>query len=133
MDTICAAGGRAAFFTAPLDDPSAPAQIVSHTIRTWGRLDALVNNAATMSRGDLETTTFDEFDRTIAINLRSPLFLTQAALPQFRRQGGGRVLNIGSINSYCGERNQLAYSISKGGLMTLTRNLADAYGPEGVV
>ena len=42
------------------------------------------------------------------------------------------MLNIGSINAYCGERNQLAYSISKGGLMTLTRNLADAHGTEGI-
>jgi NAD(P)-dependent dehydrogenase (short-subunit alcohol dehydrogenase family) len=72
------------------------------------------------------------FDRTIAVNLRAPLLRIQAALPHFRRQGGGRVLNIGSVNGYCGERNQLAYSISKAGLMTLTRNIADAYGPEGV-
>jgi NAD(P)-dependent dehydrogenase (short-subunit alcohol dehydrogenase family) len=48
------------------------------------------------------------------------------------KQGGGRVLNIGSINAYCGEAALLAYSISKGGLTTMTRNLADAYAAEGV-
>jgi NAD(P)-dependent dehydrogenase (short-subunit alcohol dehydrogenase family) len=85
-----------------------------------------------MTRSSLETTDVDCFDRTIAVNLRAPLLLTQAALPHFRRQGAGRVLNIGSINGYCGERNLLAYSISKAGLMALTRNVADAYGPEGV-
>jgi NAD(P)-dependent dehydrogenase (short-subunit alcohol dehydrogenase family) len=68
----------------------------------------------------------------LAINLRAPLFLIRAALPHFRSQGKGRVLNIGSINSYCGERILLAYSISKGGLMTLTRNLADAHAAEGI-
>jgi len=69
---------------------------------------------------------------TLAVNLKAPYLLIQAALPYFRNRGGGRILNIGSVNGYCGERNQFAYSISKGGLTTLTRNLADAYGPEGI-
>ncbi len=97
-----------------------------------GRLDGLVNNAAVMTRSDLETTDARVFDDTMAINLRAPLLLIRAALPHFRRQGGGRVLNIGSVNGHCGERNQLAYSLSKAGMMTLTRNLADAYGAEGL-
>ncbi len=101
-------------------------------IARCGRIDGLVNNAAAMTRGKLEKTDLETFDRTIAINLRAPFLLIQAALPHFRKQGGGRVLNIGSINGYCGERNQFAYSISKGGLMTLTRNLADAHGTEGI-
>ncbi|MEY4483996.1 MAG: hypothetical protein RL693_1448, partial [Verrucomicrobiota bacterium] len=50
----------------------------------------------------------------------------------FKTQGGGRVLNIGSINAYCGEAGLLAYSISKGGLTTMTRNLADAHGRDGL-
>jgi NAD(P)-dependent dehydrogenase (short-subunit alcohol dehydrogenase family) len=68
----------------------------------------------------------------MAVNVRAPLLLIQAALPHFRKQGGGRVLNIGSINAYCGESNLPLYSISKGGLMTLTRNLADALAPEHI-
>jgi short-subunit dehydrogenase len=48
------------------------------------------------------------------VNLRAPLLLTRAALPHFRRHGAGRVLNIGSVNSYCGDANLLAYAISKG-------------------
>jgi NAD(P)-dependent dehydrogenase (short-subunit alcohol dehydrogenase family) len=115
-----------------LDDPSAPARIIQGVIDACGRIDGLVNNAADMSRGSLESTGVDSFDRTIAINLRAPFLLVQAALPHFRRQKAGRVLNIGSINSYCGERNLLAYSISKGGLVTMTRNLADAHGAEGI-
>jgi NAD(P)-dependent dehydrogenase (short-subunit alcohol dehydrogenase family) len=64
----------------------------------------------------------------MAINVRAPMLLIQAALPYFDTQRAGAVVNIGSINAYCGERNQLVYSISKGALMTLTRNLADALG-----
>jgi NAD(P)-dependent dehydrogenase (short-subunit alcohol dehydrogenase family) len=132
VSSIEAAKGRASFVLGALEDPEAPARIVAAVIARHGRLDGLVNNAAAMTRGGLEATDAAAFDRTIAVNLRAPMLLIRAALPQFRKQGGGRVLNIGSVNGYCGERNQLAYSVSKGGLVTLTRNLADAHGAEGI-
>lgn len=125
-------GEQASFVIGALEDPDIPAKLVAETIGRLGRIDGLVNNAAAVTHGSLENTDREAFDRTLAINLRAPLFLIQAALPYFRTQGGGRVLNIGSINAYCGERILLAYSISKGGLMTLTRNLADAHGAEGI-
>ena len=124
--------GRASHVIGSLGDPGTPGRIVQEVIDRHGRIDGLGNNAATMTRGGLEETDAETFDRTLAVNLRAPLLLIRAALPQFRRQGGGRVLNIGSVNGYCGERNQLAYSVSKGGLVTLTRNLADAHGAEGI-
>lgn len=124
--------GRAAYTLADLALPESADYLVEQTVKRAGRLDILVNNAAVMARGDLETTTSDLFDRTIAVNLRAPMLLARAAIPHLRAATGGVVLNIGSVNGYCGERNQLAYSLSKGGLMTLSRNLADAYGPEGV-
>ncbi|CAN5695524.1 SDR family oxidoreductase [soil metagenome] len=115
-----------------LEDPELPERLIAATVARYGHIDGLVNNAAAMTRGDLEATDATTFDRTLAVNLRAPLLLIRAALPHFRKQGGGRVLNIGSVNGYCGESTQLAYSISKGGLTTLTRNLADAHGPEGI-
>ena len=124
--------GRAVPLSGDLEDSTVPARLIAETVAHYGRLDGLVNNAATVVRGNLDNTNVEAFDRTIAINLRAPFLLIQAALPHFRNQGGGRVLNIGSINSYCGENNLFAYSISKGGLATLTRNLADAHGAEGV-
>ena len=132
VDEIGDGGKQAGYAIGPLDHPDVPARLVAETIKKFGRIDGLVNNAAAMTRSSLETTTVPVFDQTIAINLRAPFLLIQAALPHFRRQGGGRVLNIGSINGYCGEPGQFAYSVSKGGLITLTRNIADAYGREGV-
>ena len=129
---IVGAQGRATHVLGSLADPAAPAQISREVIPQHGRIDGLVNNAAVMTRGDLEATDAAAFDRTIAVNLRAPLLLIRAALPHFRSQGGGRVLNIGSVNGYCGERQQVAYSVSKGGLVTLTRNLADAHGADGI-
>ena len=125
-------GGNASFTLGALDDPQVPARAIAATISHFGRIDGLVNNAAAMTRGNLEDTDATSFDRTLAINLKAPFLLIQAALPHFRKQSGGRVLNIGSVNGYCGERTQFAYAISKGGLTTLTRNLADAHGAEGI-
>jgi NAD(P)-dependent dehydrogenase (short-subunit alcohol dehydrogenase family) len=125
-------GERASFVLGSIEDPQVPSRLVAETVSHFGRIDGLVNNAAAMTRGNIETTDAQAFDRTVAIDLKAPFLLIRAALPHFRKQGTGKVLNIGSINGYCGERNQFAYSICKGGLMTLTRNLADAYGGEGI-
>ena len=122
----------ASFVTAPLDDPASPEKIIGHVIATHGRIDGLVNNAAIMTRSNLESTDAATFDHTMAVNLRAPLLLIRAALPHFKKQGGGRVINIGSVNGYCGESNQLAYSMAKGGLVTMTRNLADAHSRDGM-
>ena len=124
--------GDADFFIADLQHPEVCEALIEATVSRFGALHILVNNAAVMTRSDLETTDAETFDRTIAVNLRAPLLLARAALPHLRRAGGGAVLNIGSVNGYCGEYNQLAYSVSKGGLMTLSRNLADAHGAENI-
>lgn len=115
-----------------LADAAVPAQLIAAVLERHGRLDALVNNAALTTRSNLETTDAALFDRLMAVNLRAPLLLIQAALPHFRAQGGGKVVNIGSSNAYCGERNLLAYSLTKAGLMVLTRNLGDTHGAEGI-
>ena len=119
------AGGRARFVKADLAEPDAPARVIDAVITEFGRLDALVNNAASVARSDLANTDASFFDTMMAVNVRAPLLLVRAAYPHLRRSEGC-VLNIGSINAYCGERNLLAYSVSKGALMTMSRNLADA-------
>jgi NAD(P)-dependent dehydrogenase (short-subunit alcohol dehydrogenase family) len=129
---IRAADGTAEYQLADLADPSAPETIVARTVELFGTVDILINNAAWVVRSDIDSIDSAGFDRTIAINTRAPLFMIKAALPYFRAQGSGGVLNIGSINGYCGEKSQLAYAISKGALMTLSRNLADSLGPEGI-
>lgn len=123
-------GGAAAFHIADLSDPQSAGSLVNAAIERFGRLDGLVNNAALTTRCNLENVDVETFDRIIAVNLRMPMLLIKEALPHFRRQGGGSVVNIGSVNAFCGEPNLLVYSMSKGGLMTMTRNLADRYGTE---
>jgi NAD(P)-dependent dehydrogenase (short-subunit alcohol dehydrogenase family) len=124
-------GHRAALHVDDVADPAAPPRIVAAAIKAFGKLDALVNNAASVKRSNITNTDAALFDQMIATNLRAPLLMIQAALP-YLKATQGCVLNIGSVNGYCGEANLLAYSISKGGLMTLSRNLADALGRDGV-
>jgi NAD(P)-dependent dehydrogenase (short-subunit alcohol dehydrogenase family) len=101
-----------------------PERLVSLAIASFGRLDGVVNNAAIVTTGDIRSTDTASFTRTLAVNTLAPLQLIQAALPHLAATRGS-VLNIGSVNAYSGEPNLLPYSISKGGLMTLTRNLGD--------
>jgi len=121
-----------AFFAADVRNPNECVALVEETVRRFGRLDILVNNAALTTRSDIESTDAAFFDNMMAVNVRAPLLLIQAVLPHFRAQGGGTVLNIGSINGHRGGRDLLAYSISKGGLMTLSRNLAGGLASEHV-
>jgi NAD(P)-dependent dehydrogenase (short-subunit alcohol dehydrogenase family) len=125
-------GGNAAFVIGSLEDAQVPVRIVAETVARFGRIDGLVNNAAVITHCAIEDADPETFDRTLAVNLRAPLLLIQSALPHFRKQRRGRVLNVGSINAYCGERILLIYCISKGGMTTMTRNLADALGTEGI-
>lgn len=122
---------HAVLAVADLADPAAAPQLVEAAISAFGRLDAIVNNAAYVKRSDLATTDAVLFDEVIAINVRAPLLLVRAGIEQLKRSRGC-VLNIGSINAYTGESNLLAYSVSKGALMTLSRNLADALCYDGV-
>jgi len=124
-------GVRAKFAEADLADAHAPAALMAETVHVFGRLDGLVNNAASVARNDLHHTDAEFFDRMMAVNVRAPLLLIGAAYPHLK-ESQGCVLNIGSINAYSGESQLLAYSISKGGLMTLSRNLADALCHEGI-
>ena len=132
VKSIREGGGDAVLQLADLEIAENCAPLIEAVVAPFGRLDILVNNAAVCLRGNLEATDAAFFDRIIAIDLRAPLLLIRAAWPHFRAQGGGRVLNIGSINAYCGEAALLAYSIAKGGMTTMTRNLADAHAVEGL-
>ena len=114
-----------------LADPGSAPRIVAATVAAFGRVDGLVNNAALVARSTLETTSAGSFDRMMAVNVRAPLLLIQAAFPELQRNQGC-VLNIGSINALSGEATLLDYSISKGALQTMSRNLANAHAHTGV-
>lgn len=103
----------------------AAGHLVTLALERFGRLDAIVNNAARVVSSNIKTTDPALLRAVFEINTLVPFTLIKAALPHLR-ESKGAVLNIGSVNAYSGEPNLLAYSISKGALMTLTRNLGDS-------
>ncbi|MBC8349416.1 MAG: SDR family oxidoreductase [Verrucomicrobia bacterium] len=115
-----------------LSDPESPQNLIDATVNAFGGIDALVNNAAVITRKDLDKSDANLFDHDFSVNTRAPLFLIKSALP-YLSKAKGNVLNIGSINSYCGERNLLIYSMTKGALLTMTRNLGDTLHRENGV
>lgn len=114
-------------------DTSICHKLVAATVKHFGRIDCLINNAAKSPRNNIDTLTEEKFDWIYYLDIRSPLFLSQAAVKEFRKQkSGGTIVNIGTINAYCGQADLLGYAIAKGGLMTMTRNLGNALGHENI-
>ncbi|MEY4938898.1 MAG: hypothetical protein RIQ93_633 [Verrucomicrobiota bacterium] len=130
-EVVAKLGDAAALHLDDLIDPACAPRIVAAAVQAFGRVDAVVNNAALVARNTLATMDTGSFDRMMAINVRAPLLLIQAAFAQLKQQRGC-VLNIGSVNALSGEATLLEYSISKGALQTLSRNLANAHATDGV-
>jgi NAD(P)-dependent dehydrogenase (short-subunit alcohol dehydrogenase family) len=125
-------GGDAAFAAGDVADEAVCRGLVRTAVERFGGLDILVNNAGIYTRASVETASVAFWDRMMAINLRAPFILLQAAIEPMRARGGGSIVNIGSINAYVGMASLGPYSVSKGGLMTLTRNAAQALSPHRI-
>lgn len=98
-----------------------------------GAVDVLVNNAAVLVEKPIEDTTLEDFDLTIAVNLRAPFLLSRGFGAGMRQRRWGRIINIASIAARTGGISQVAaYGASKAGLVAITKNFARNYGPDGV-
>ncbi len=122
--SIVVAGGQAIFQRADVRVEADCGALIDRVVETYGRIDVLVNNAGVNTRGNIENTTAEVWDNIFAVNVRGAFILMQQAVVHMKRQGGGSIINIGSINAYIGEPKLMAYSASKSALMTLTRNTA---------
>ncbi|HUP11150.1 MAG TPA: SDR family NAD(P)-dependent oxidoreductase, partial [Niastella sp.] len=95
-----------------ISDEGAPQRLVDVATNRFGKLDAVVNNAAIVASSNMQTTDLAYLRKLIEVNTIAPFALIKAALPELTKTHGC-VLNIGSVNAYSGEPNLLAYSISK--------------------
>ena len=107
-----------------LSSMAGPAEAVAAAVELTGRLDVVVVCAALLVERTLDDFTLDDWDATMALNLRAPFFLVQAAAPHLRVSEAGRVILIGSTAAFRGGSGSFAYAASKGGLVALTRSLA---------
>ena len=112
-------------------DAAGWARVVAAAAERFGGLDVLVNNAGISPRGTAESTDEALWEQTLAINLKGPWLGIRAALPYLKRQGGS-IINIGSTHATIPLRNLFAYSVSKAGLLGLTRQVALEYLHDGI-
>jgi pteridine reductase len=131
-DQIRAGGGRADCFAADLSDAGAARELPERVARAFGRLDVLVNSAAVMHRLRLEETTPDQWNQILDLNLRAVFFCTQGAAPALRARRG-KVVNLADVSGLEPWPGYAAHSISKAGVVMLTKVLALSLAPEVTV
>jgi pteridine reductase len=129
---VTAAGGRAERFAADLSDAAAARALPEAVAKTFGRLDVLVNSAAVMHRLDFERTTPEQYDAILNLNLRSVFFCTQGAAPALRA-ARGKVVNLADLAGLQPWPGFAAHSVSKAGVVMLTKVLARALAPDVTV
>ncbi|MCC6174507.1 MAG: SDR family oxidoreductase [Chloroflexi bacterium] len=130
--TIVADGGVARFVETDVSREEECVRLIRETVDAYGRIDGLANVAGIYPRASLTDTTLDLWRTIMAVNLEGPFVLCREAAPQMVKAGGGSIVNIGSMTGFGGGANLTAYSVSKGALLTLTRNVAAAYIRKGV-
>jgi 3-oxoacyl-[acyl-carrier protein] reductase len=129
---IGSAGGLARAFGADLADPAAPAQLIAAVEDALGRVDIVVANHGTATVASYDQVDAELFDRTLAVNLRAPFLLAQAALAGMRERGFGRILFVSSTAAFRGGVVGPHYAASKSGLHGLAYFLASRTAVDGV-
>ncbi len=135
VNEITVAGGRGLALTADVSSEEEVRGVVDRTVEEFGRLDVLFNNAGVMlaDDGDAETTTEDVWDRTFAVNVKGVWLGCKYGIPAIRDTGGGSIINTASFVALMGAATpQLAYTASKGAVLSMTRELAVLHARENI-
>lgn len=119
--------GTAFHYKADVSNQSLIVDIFQAIARKFGRIDVLVNNAGIAHIGKLDTTTEQDFDRILSVNVKGVYNGMYAAIPHMKRQNSGVILNMGSVASDLGIPDRFAYSMSKGAVLTMTYSVAKDY------
>lgn len=124
---------KISYVSADLSKTKELSKIVKKSIKAFGRVDGLVNNAGVFPRNNIENIQEDDYKMIFDVNFKAPLFLSKEVIKAFKKlKIKGSIVNVGSINAYCGQDDLLVYSCSKGALMTMTRNLAEYLGKDEI-
>jgi NAD(P)-dependent dehydrogenase (short-subunit alcohol dehydrogenase family) len=124
--------GKGFFFAQDLADDGAPDRIVEAALSQTGRLDVLVNNAGIHFLATMEDTDPTRLDELMAVNLRAAMLLSRAAIPAMRASGGGVVVNVSSEAGVVAVPGQVAYNVSKAGMLMLTKSIAVDHADDGI-
>ncbi len=122
--------GKAAYVTCDVSDMDALAETAEKSASFFGVPDILVNAAGVNMRQPWEDISSDSWDKQIAINLKAPFFLARHLVPAMKKKGWGKIINIASLQSERAFPNSIPYGASKGGVMQLTRAMAEAWSAD---
>lgn len=125
-------GGEALALACDVSKARDAKRAVRETVERFGRLNVLVNNAGILSVSTIEQISEEDWDRLMEINLKGPFLMCRAALPEFRKAGGGAIVNIGSVLGLVAMKDRAAYCASKGGVTLLTKAIALDHAQENV-
>ncbi len=125
-------GARAEFVEVDVSDEASVNAMVETAAALWGRLDIVVNNAGTSVRKPPQDISMDEWYRVLETNLTGTFTCCKAAYPHLKAQGGGKIINVGSMMSIFGSPVAAGYAASKGGVVQLTKSLAAAWAPDNI-
>ncbi|HTQ33172.1 MAG TPA: glucose 1-dehydrogenase [Stellaceae bacterium] len=125
-------GVKSAFIALDVANPESCRALIATVVERFGRLDILVNNAGMSIRKPPETYELVEWLQVINTNLNGVFVLCQAAYAPFKRQGGGKIINIGSMMSIFGGAYAAPYSTSKGGIVQLSKSLGTAWAKDNI-
>jgi NAD(P)-dependent dehydrogenase (short-subunit alcohol dehydrogenase family) len=131
VSTIHEAGGEAAAVEVDVADPAAVERLVARTAAEYGRIDALVNNAAVQVNKLIEDTTPEEWNRQMAVNVGGIFLCSKYALPHLRASRGA-IVNMSSVNGFFVEPMCPGYCATKGAIIALTKAMAIDYGRAGI-
>lgn len=125
------AAGEVIFVKGDLTDPANCEKLVNTAVEQFGKLDGLVNYAGTvLSMAPVTETTEEQFDSIMRINFKSAFFMTKYAVSAMKENGGGSIINMGSMHAYGGEIDRAAYACSKGAMHTLFKHVAKNYAKD---
>jgi NAD(P)-dependent dehydrogenase (short-subunit alcohol dehydrogenase family) len=133
VDAIISLGGSAIYAQVDVTEEAQIEALMALAVGEYGRLDGIVNNAATIAVAAVEELSVDEWDRVMKVNGRGVFLGCKHAIVQFKKQGGGgAIVNIGSISGVVGLAQQPAYCASKGAVIQLTRQIAMEYAGDNI-
>jgi len=116
-------GGQASFYAVDVSDPARCIEAASEFANQTGRLDYLVNNAASFLSKGLDATT-EDWDHSLSVNIRGSAQMAQACYPSMKRSGGGAIVNIASISGHIAQPDRWTYNACKGAILSMTRCMA---------
>lgn len=131
-DDIAAAGGTALALTADVSSAADAERMTTTTLEHFGRIDIVFANAGIPGSGDAHTTTEEEWDRVIAINLKGVWLTSKYALPHMVERRSGVIINQASVGGLIGIPGIFPYAAAKGGVISMTRQMAAAYAPHNI-